>query len=600
MSSLQPKPWSVSQFEEYRPEMVSWVKENVIPLIKCSFRDGQLKHCLIQAQVKVGKREIVEYLSMRDFGNLRIKHVFISAWHRRADENQRDELKDHGIHVFSVSNTKNYKECMEYIEVIKEDISSSPDNKCIIHWDECDYGTGDKQNLSKIFNDLKDLDQIFHIYYSATPHEAIVSEIFNDSNSMLDTFYTTGKILSYEPPVGYCGAEAFLNENLVKNAEEFFKIDHNAKLSLTEQGKNIINQCNKDMKKSKREKTKLQQKIYDLEDEIEKLEDEIEISDRNIQISQIQKNLEKNKFIIVLRLTYNLGKSKGSKKDNKAFWQFLQKISSCPDLEDINIIVDKADLSGGLPEDLRRNENFLCQQVQWSNRQFFESMNQEKITIIVHDQTSSRSTEWVFHDMIHTTHDYRKQKICYNTVTQAQQRVNHYRQNYDNEMQKIYVFGHLDSWLFSAEKITLLEYCMNNKLSTRISGKVKQVNDFKSYFVPINEPKDIKNVKRDIKENIENIQDLSLEIHEKLKKHKISSSELFEHKNSDDKYMGYLRGYKYLKYDEVKNQYWGLNEKTKIRLTVCYHEDQLGLCLRVCTNEFIEISDLKAYKSMYC
>ena len=61
---------------------------------------------VLRAPVKSGKREIVEYSAMRDIECKKPKrvHGFISAWHRTADLDQRNELTVHNIQVFSIIN----------------------------------------------------------------------------------------------------------------------------------------------------------------------------------------------------------------------------------------------------------------------------------------------------------------------------------------------------------------------------------------------------------------------------------------------------------------------------------------------------------------
>ena len=79
------KPWSVDQFEEYRPHMTEFVRSKVVPLL--NHHDVNSKNrVLIHGQVKVGKREIVEYIAVRDAINQFRIHVFISSFHRKADE----------------------------------------------------------------------------------------------------------------------------------------------------------------------------------------------------------------------------------------------------------------------------------------------------------------------------------------------------------------------------------------------------------------------------------------------------------------------------------------------------------------------------------
>ena len=51
MLSKIEKPWSVDQFEEFRPHMCSFVRSQVVPLLN----QTELKRLLIHGQVKVGR-----------------------------------------------------------------------------------------------------------------------------------------------------------------------------------------------------------------------------------------------------------------------------------------------------------------------------------------------------------------------------------------------------------------------------------------------------------------------------------------------------------------------------------------------------------------
>ena len=102
--SIPEKPWSVDTFERERPHLTSFVKHTITPRINAS----QCRRIVLRAPVKCGKREIVEYTAMRDKDNKDTRvHAFLSAWHRVADEDQRNELGTHNLAVFSITNKKN-------------------------------------------------------------------------------------------------------------------------------------------------------------------------------------------------------------------------------------------------------------------------------------------------------------------------------------------------------------------------------------------------------------------------------------------------------------------------------------------------------------
>ena len=77
-------------------------------------------------------------------------HVFISAFHRCADECQRNELKNHNIHVFSLTKKDIADECISYIKLQIE-----KQKTVVLHLDECDYGTGSRQTLSIVYKNIR-------------------------------------------------------------------------------------------------------------------------------------------------------------------------------------------------------------------------------------------------------------------------------------------------------------------------------------------------------------------------------------------------------------------------------------------------------------
>ena len=73
--------------------------------------------------------------------------------------------------------------------------------------------------------------------------------------------------------------------------------------------------------------------------------------------------------------------------------------------------------------------------------------------------------------------------------------------------------------------------------------------------------------------------------------HKFSGANLFKVvlenskgkvKNPDasGKWKGYRREWAVFTYEELETEEWGLGEKEKARVTVCYKDDQVGLILR--------------------
>jgi len=638
-SQTNSKPWSVNYFEEKRPHMTSFVRNEISPLINMS--PFQIRRLLVHGQVKVGKREIVEYIAMRDHNNPTRLHIFISSFHRKADQCQRDELQQHDIIVFSVYSKKKQEEAIQFI-----DDHLLPNVTIVIHWDECDYGTGEKQALAKVYEAFRDHPQVFNILYSATPEELLYSSEIAEEQNFVSDFYEDGIVKRYIPPMGYCGADKFLEQGLVHDALPFFEVNGTS-MSLSAQGKQII--------------TNAQQQLRVTNKLLRRIDEDIEEAEECQDISLLEELREKRRAIsvrniIVLRISYKNGDDDDDDDSDyggdesisqKAIYQFLKMSQFVADLssERIAIYADKHDV-----KELVALPNITCETVQWGKRIYWENMPKDKIVIVVHDQTSTRSTEWVFHDRLFTTHDYRK-RITFNTVCQAQLRAAHYEQNYGHKFQPIHIYGHSKTFRFCAGDINAAEYlnsdwiarkipksdppryrlknvedartplpeylgglmpnplgytiedaqqllvqlgCTNNgdtKMSQRVTGKSKKVPEILARFYPC-QPEE----KVSVLEQVYADPDIS----ELLNGHRFTVANVFKKQRDDGRWLGQHRGWDVFNYEQLEHSAWGIRfGAERARITVCYKDGELGLIVRVATGQIKEVSDLEAYKSMY-
>jgi hypothetical protein len=419
------KPWPVSMFETLRPHMTNFVRNQIAPTIDA---DGNFKKILVHAPVKCGKREMVEYIAQRDSVQPSIRmHAFISAWHRIADEEQRVELQQHNLSVFSIITQRKVDDCQRWIS---HQIATG--KMIVLHLDECDYGTGSFQKLSQIWKKIGESNAINGnaitvILYSATPEEVLFSgQSENEDHQITDEFIMNGITVNYIPPMGYCGPAAFLENGLVHEAIPFFNKD-----GLTSQGKQIASEFIENIK------------------------------------------LVPHRNIIVLRLSYSDAdeasdgpKTKKSCKQNKAIYQFLQNIGKFPELSGFLVLVDKSDDMG------IKQPQIITEKIKWSKKNYWMLKTTGIPIVIVIDQTSSRSTEWLCHDRIYCTHDFRN-KVQFSTMSQAQERVNHYAARYGG-FQKIMVYGHVRTFQLSAKLINYETYLKDyewkkKKIDVRIS-----------------------------------------------------------------------------------------------------------------------------------
>jgi hypothetical protein len=678
------KPWSVNQFEEFRPHMCSFVKSQVVPLLN----QHELKRLLIHGQVKVGKREIVEYITVRDSGDQLRIHVFISSFHRKADASQRDELELHGITVFSIHS---HRKKTAAIQFIGEQLDSNPNMHVVIHWDECDYGTGHRQNLADVFKMFRDHNRVFNILYSATPEEMLYSSEItvnrDTENSFISDFYEEGTVVKYIPPHGYCGAERFLNENLVQQATPFFEATSSG-ISLSEQAKTILSDAKAEMRRVNKIRRNLIGMIEDAEDDGDSETAKI----LKYKLSQISV-----RNIISLRLSYFLGDDDDEDDEcsetasitgsettkGKAIYTFLTKSQFVDELKDVIIIADKQDV-----KELEALPNVTTEIVQWSQKKWWDKQKDDKLILIVNDQTSTRSTEWVCHDRMFATHDYRK-RLTFNTVLQAQLRPAHYEQNYGG-FQPIRIYGDVKTFRFAIGQINAADYLNsvwhirkvpksdpplyrikhdndtraekmampavsisiggnivtyegipnnngytsevaqkilvqlggtnngNSKMSQRVRGNSKQTPNIHANFYPC-QPEDVSTVLGLIKGDLTPVRGIlevpvdetdpngpkvkregDFPVSQYLARHEFSEPNFERRDDSSGLCMGYLRGFKVLQYDRLQTEKWGIRVGYEtIRLTLCYNQGVLGLCLRFATGKMKEVNDLESYKSMY-
>lgn len=418
------RQWSVADFERDRSHLCNFMKGPTRAI-----EQGK-RRILIRAPVKSGKRQMVEYLAMRDkVRHQTRKHVFLTNWHRTADEEQREELRCYGIAVFSGITGKKKE---DYNKKIREILASGSQITMIIHIDECDHGSGIRQAMSDIWRMWREDERIIFILYSATPEEVIYSREITDGcalencddgdeEEMIEEF-GEGIRFDYVPPSTFCGPAQFIDAGLVFESRPFFeKVNHDPISAgapqpppffrLTAQGREIISDL------------------------------------RRAIITEPRRN------VIILRLSYGDNDAeKPNAKDNKAIHQFLRNRHMFPELNGCLIVVDKDEKIGGIPA--------TKEKVQWSNEEWWNMKATGIPIIIVNDQTCSRSTELACHDRIFATHDYRRQ-ITFSISSQAIERPNHYSTKYPSGFQPIRIYCHRKTLLLSAGRIRYDEFLYN-------------------------------------------------------------------------------------------------------------------------------------------
>jgi len=584
--------WSVSQFETYRPILTEFLNRRVrkfLDSIEC-------RRILIEAPVKSGKREMVEYLAMRDEAHNPTRvHAFISAFHRVADETQREELEKHNLKIFSLATNKTIVDkCIAWIQI---HISSG--KQVVLHIDECDFGSGNRQLLSRIYVRIHNNVNVTIIMFSATPQEVLFSgEIENPDEDddhyqeMIDEMIHTGERIIYTPPENFCGPNRFLEAGLITEAIPFF-YKNGATLRLSEQGRSIM---------------------ADL---------------RQACASGSGRN------ILILRLSYSdIGSARsGSVKNNKAIHQFLNGIHTLAELEDCIICADKEEKA------MPGVDGILLTKIQWSNKMFWDEKQHIKPIIVVIDQTCSRSTELACHDRLFALHDFRN-KVTFSTSSQALERVNHYTDRY-NGFQPIRVYGHKKTFELSARRCNYETYLnsewVKKKLDVRrgfgeacfiIRRPIGEHEPHSLYPNPMNEEECDRalqeigcfaevNVSPRVRGNVSQLRVYGCEFEPCNKDTFPALKAILEQRfhphrfmdpfiNSEaqglenGQYKGYLREWIVLDFDtQVATQPgWGVTADNP-RLTICYRAGVLGIAIRFDSGITVPQDTLTTFKSMY-
>ena len=570
--------WSVNNFESERPDLTRFVRDKVL-----TWQDNpDCRRMLIRAPVKSGKREIVEYIAVRDTSHQPQRaHVFISAWHRAADLNQRSELNIHNLRVFSIINNSAVTECRRWIQ---QHISNGI--QVTIHIDECDFGSGSRQKLGQIYKYFRESPVCFFILYSATPQEVLFSGEINEATDVLydqlieETRH--GVCIEYTPPIGYCGPEKFLSEGLINEAIPFFNKSGDG-IRLSVQGSRII---------------------------------------QDIKAAIL---VNPNRNLIVLRLS----SSDGKRKDDKHIYQFLRGINGCVELDGISIIAAKGDTTGQFGEIVRFDN------IEWSNRRYWLDLATGRPFILVIDQTASRSTEFVCHDRIFAYHEYRN-VVTFTTCSQAQERSNHYAQKYGG-FQPIRIYGHVNTFKLSSGIITYGDYMETEwrKMKIRQHSLYQIKHTITGLIHPVHSQAmssiNADNVLRElgclirvrvsdrVRGRIKNVPEFGCDFIEctqdtflQLILVKLTELNIPHHPQNpflasvakgliNGQHQGFLREWGVFTFDHVcTNRGWGMTgPRNTVRITVCYRDRLPGVAIRWKTGRNIEINTMETLRSMY-
>jgi len=207
--------FSLVDFQNERTEVYRFVMEKLWPAIRGS------KDIAVTAPVKSGKRLMVELcarLSQRSHGEEPSEyHFYITSLNRQDTKEQIEELESYGVIPLIIRRKNDVEKSVREIKLKK-----ATGIRVVVHFDESDYGTEYKQLMAKVYAKVKLLGVCF-LYYSATNEEVLFSDQAD-----------AGEIIPFKftPNANYRGAEWFLENDLVVEAEPFY--DENG---LTKQGR---------------------------------------------------------------------------------------------------------------------------------------------------------------------------------------------------------------------------------------------------------------------------------------------------------------------------------------------------------------------------
>lgn len=209
------KTLSIAEWISTMPDLYKFVKDKMNPSVKRS------KMTIIDAPVKSGKRKMVEcYASFtHQIGDSPvIIHFFVSSFIRRADDDQREELRAYlrGGDVLMINSTRRTDDAIARIKLKVR-------NGChvILHFDELDYGSQYDSLMSRLYYEFQNEPNVKYIMYSATPEEAVANKCAVTKESY------PCEIIPFNPPSDFCGPAWFLDRNLIHDCDLPFNSDTN-------------------------------------------------------------------------------------------------------------------------------------------------------------------------------------------------------------------------------------------------------------------------------------------------------------------------------------------------------------------------------------
>jgi hypothetical protein len=412
--------------EDAGPKLKMIRKEQYDIAVSCVESLNRGKNCSIKAEEKTGKRMIMEAIHLIMLVNHGCKvlpekstprSVYVTALNRRDTKEQFREQEDE-FGIFSIVATKHASLVAGIVEILND---TTNDGIIYIHLDECDYGTGADQSLSKLYsagelNLPAHSDRIKYVTYSATPEELEFSDTILGWDQHV-----------FVPSKDYIGARWYLDNELVFEPESFF----DGTSDISEHGRALIEEVRDSCQAGNPEEQRLRNVIVVRD-----------TGKGNIhRVREMKDSLEKNLLCEIHVFDQSIAFQWG----DPTSWKVL-----------------------GRREQLDGNENHVR----------YDYVP----TLIFISQICTRSTEIcpLGHRKIAVWHDARKleDKAAYNTISQAIGRVKHYSQEGHPE-NRIKLYCDKDVLRKTVgDKIDTKVLVLSQRIATT---SVKRIHTFKGY-----------------------------------------------------------------------------------------------------------------------
>jgi hypothetical protein len=366
----------------------------------------------VEAPPKSGKKEIMIAMCKQGMTTPNKEvHVLITSLNTKDTKSQKNECEKNGLCVLVLKNKKDINDAINTIKNLCEEYET-----VFIHFDESDYGTDKSQLFNQVYTALNQ-DKIRWIYYSASNEELKYgARLKFEKDSYEEVIFT--------PSTKFKGADWFLNNNLVIQAEPFWDFENQKSNKQCEEILQLLAS---------------QEPYYNLNYE-----------NRKINVP----------YIAVARVAYKLSSGTSAYKSLKTNCDFHNYCMN--------------------------NYNVKCKFIDeensfnWDDLESYDNLNPNYKYLFIINMTARRSTELICHPHLIAWHDDPRDDSALNTIIQCL-RIFHY----DDEGYKIKLYCDVATVKYIAKEeknhISLAEWIdttNNRQVSCRIKSSQENVKKY--------------------------------------------------------------------------------------------------------------------------